>query len=80
MDFLQTIAEDGPIDNVEILGPVPSAIEKRAERYRAVLLLSAKTRAPLHQELDRRIAHAEQLATQTREIRWSVDVDPVDLL
>lgn len=64
---------------VLIMGPVPAIMEKRAGRYRAQLLLSAQQRKPLHQLLDQHIQTISTLKL-ARKIRWSIDIDPVDLL
>ncbi|MDZ7685184.1 MAG: hypothetical protein U5O39_09475 [Gammaproteobacteria bacterium] len=53
-------------------------MERRAGRYRGQLLLSAPTRGPLHQLIDDAIEVAESNPL-ARRVRWSIDVDPVDL-
>lgn len=65
-------------DGLELLGPAPAPMERRAGRYRAHLLVQAAHRQNLHRFLNLWIA---QLWTQPvdRQVRWSVDVDPVDL-
>ena len=65
-------------DGLELLGPAPAPMERRAGRYRAHLLLQATQRQPLHRFLDLWIA---QLWAQPadRQLRWSLDVDPVEL-
>jgi primosomal protein N' (replication factor Y) len=62
---------------VELLGPVPAPMPKRAGRYRAQLLLQAQRRAPLHQLLRRWLPAIAQLPA-ARQVRWSLDVDPID--
>jgi primosomal protein N' (replication factor Y) len=66
------------IKNVELLGPVPAPMERRAGRYRAQLLLQASARAPLHRLLNLWMLQLEQMPSG-RQVRWSLDVDPVDL-
>ncbi|GAB7530936.1 primosomal protein N' [Pseudomonas sp. 3A(2025)] len=63
---------------IELLGPVPAPMERRAGRYRAQLLLQANARAPLHRLLGAWLLVLEQLPSG-RQVRWSLDVDPVDL-
>ena len=60
-----------------LLGPAPSPIEKRANRYRAQLLVTALTRKQLHQALNRLIQNISSIR-KTGGIRWSVDIDPID--
>jgi primosomal protein N' (replication factor Y) len=62
---------------VELLGPVPAPMPKRAGRYRAQLLLQARRRAPLHALLRHWIPALARLPA-ARQVRWSLDVDPAD--
>ncbi len=63
---------------VELLGPVPAPMERRAGRYRAQLLVQAEHRQRLHGFLDRWVEQLGGLKT-ARKVRWSLDVDPQDL-
>ncbi|MBD1551841.1 primosomal protein N' [Pseudomonas typographi] len=65
-------------EGVEMLGPVPAPMERRAGRYRAQLLVQAPARASLHRLLAAWMLQLEQLPSG-RAVRWSLDVDPVDL-
>lgn len=64
-------------NQIEILGPVPAPLEKRAGRYRMQLLLQCKTRPPLHQLLQKSMPYIEEVKTG-RKVRWSLDIDPAD--
>jgi primosomal protein N' (replication factor Y) len=66
------------LHGIELLGPVPAPMERRAGRYRAQLLLQANARAPLHRLLSHWLLILEQMPSG-RQVRWSLDVDPVDL-
>ena len=61
-----------------LLGPAPAPMEKRAGRYRAQLLLQASRRSSLQKLLGQWISRLENLP-QRRKVRWSLDVDPVDM-
>jgi primosomal protein N' (replication factor Y) len=63
---------------VQILGPVPAPMERRAGRYRAQLLLSAANRGAMHRLLTPWVLQleAEKLG---RKVRWSIDVDPQEM-
>jgi len=67
-------------DNVvEILGPMPSPIAKRANRYRFQVLISTKNRRELHQFLTTGFS----ILTEARKmggVRWSLDIDPTDFV
>ena len=63
---------------VEINGPMPAPMARRAGQYRAQLLLSAPQRAPLHAALRALVPELYALP-EARKVRWSLDVDPIDL-
>jgi primosomal protein N' (replication factor Y) len=63
---------------VRLLGPVPAAMAKRAGRYHAQLLVESRERTPLHEFLERWLPQVEQLKS-ARAVRWSLDVDPLEL-
>ncbi|MDT8397555.1 MAG: primosomal protein N' [Pseudomonadales bacterium] len=63
---------------LEILGPMPAPMEKRAGRFRYQLFIKAQTRSRLHQLLRPLVSSMDQHPL-ARKVRWSVDVDPVDL-
>ncbi len=65
--------------DVELLGPVPAPMERRAGRFRAQLLVQSRQRQTLHGFLDAWIEQLWQLKA-ARKVRWSLDVDPQDLL
>ncbi|TVR61571.1 MAG: primosomal protein N' [Candidatus Competibacteraceae bacterium] len=65
-------------DGVELLGPAPAPMERRAGRYRAQLLLQATHRQVLHRFLDRWTARI-WARNADRQVRWSLDVDPMEL-
>jgi primosomal protein N' (replication factor Y) len=61
-----------------IAGPMPAPMPLRAGRHRGQLLVEADTRARLHAQLrdwQRLLAGL----SSGRRVRWSLDVDPVDL-
>jgi primosomal protein N' (replication factor Y) len=66
------------LGGVELLGPVPAPMERRAGRFRAQLLVQANARAPLHKLLSHWMLQLEALPSGL-QVRWSLDVDPVDL-
>ncbi len=63
---------------VVFMDPVPAPMEKRAGRYRAQLLVSAAHRPPLHRVLTSWLLRLEK-SPRSSKVRWSIDVDPVDL-
>jgi primosomal protein N' (replication factor Y) len=67
-----------PPHGVRLLGPVPAAMHKRAGRYHAQLLVESRERVPLHEFLAGWLPQVEQLKS-ARAVRWSLDVDPIEL-
>jgi primosomal protein N' (replication factor Y) len=73
------LADELNVAGVTLLGPVPSPMERRAGRYRAQLLLQAAQRADLHRLLDAWLPPLGQLPA-ARKVRWSIDVDPMEMV
>jgi len=63
---------------VRVLGPVSAPMERRAGRYRAQLLMQSINRQALQQLLQQLRVKLEQ-DSRSRKVRWSIDVDPVEL-
>jgi len=68
----------GRPEGVQVMDPVPSPMERRAGRYRAQLLVQADERRALHAFLGSWYEALEH-DKHARQVRWSLDVDPVDL-
>ncbi len=63
---------------LQIAGPMPAPMPLRAGRHRGQLLIEAQTRGVLHTTL-RPWFHTLASMPAARRVRWSLDVDPVDL-
>jgi primosomal protein N' (replication factor Y) len=70
--------EDARIAGVDVFGPLPAPMPRRAGFQRAQLLVSAPQRRALHAALDAALP-ALRDAPEGKRVRWSLDVDPVDL-
>ncbi len=68
-----------PQMKVHVLGPAHAPMERIAGRYRAQLLLLCDSRKALH-ELLRPLRPWMEEMPQSRKVRWSLDVDPHDML
>ncbi len=82
--FLQQLSDDLSLwdcqnAGVALWGPASSPMEKRANRYRSQLLMSSSNRVVLHQFLSQAIGKL-QVYKKSGNIRWSVDVDPLNML
>ena len=63
---------------LRVLGPVDAPMARRAGRYRAQLLLQSADRRALHEVL-RTLRPMLEADPAARKVRWSIDVDPVEL-
>ena len=66
------------VPGVKLLGPAPAAMAKRAARYHAQVLIEAPERAPLHRLLGEWLPKVDEIKAP-RDLRWSLDVDPLEL-
>lgn len=65
-------------NDVRVMDAVPAAMERRAGRYRAQLLLEAPDRRGLHALLEPWLDAVTGLP-EAKRVRWSLDVDPMSL-
>ena len=65
------------IKNIDLFGPIPAPMERRAGRYRYQIMLQSDQRKGLHQFISWWAPQLQQLAS-ARKVRWSIDVDPYD--
>jgi primosomal protein N' (replication factor Y) len=63
---------------LDLSGPLPAPMPRRAGYQRAQLLLSTSDRRALHGALDHALPGIYALPP-ARKVRWSLDVDPMDL-
>ena len=79
IDFLRWCRQQlAPQDGVFVSDAVPAPMEKRAGRYRAQLMMHSQSRSDLHQFQHRLISLISN-SKQQKSVRWSLDVDPIDL-
>lgn len=62
----------------DVAGPMPAAMEKKAGKYRYHLLFQAADRPNLHKNLNHVLSHILQMPSANK-VRWTIDVDPIDL-
>ncbi len=72
------LAHEHSKGHTQILGPVAAPMARRAGLYRYQLLFQSGKRPELHALLDVLMPKIEKLK-QAKKVRWSLDVDPVDL-
>lgn len=71
------IAENG-LSDIHLHGPLPAPMPRRAGYQRLQLLVRARHRKQLQRLLDAVVPQLHDLPA-ARKLRWSLDVDPVDL-
>ena len=78
LDIVRRHVERLSEDSVRVLGPVDAVMARRAGRYRAQLLLQTVDRRALHSVL-RQLRPTLESEPSARKVRWSIDVDPIEL-
>ncbi len=78
LDAVVELAQQHRKGHTQILGPVAAPMARRAGLYRYQLLFQSNKRPELHGLLDVLMPKIEKLK-QAKKVRWSLDVDPVDL-
>ena len=73
-DLLAEMLGTLPAGTVEVLGPAPAPVARRADHHRCQALVLAPRRADLHHALD----HLEAAEPRAAGVRWSIDLDPLD--
>jgi len=82
LDFLSQCVESAATiraKSVDCFGPVPAPMERRAGRYRFQLLLQSDKRSALQAFLATWLPRITVMKS-ARRVRWSIDVDPLDML
>lgn len=64
---------------IERVGPMPAPMEKRAGRFRVQLVLKSEQRGKLQDHLLYLVQNIEKLKRPS-QLRWSLDVDPQDMI
>ena len=80
LEFLQVVqklALEHSTRDLEIFGPMQSPLGKRAGQFRAQLILQSSHRTTL-QRLGHTLTDVLSTHPLGRQVRWSIDVDPLD--
>ena len=83
-DFILNLLNRSRIDektrkNVRLVGPLPSIMEKKSGVYRWELSIFSKSRSNLHKFLD--VMQSRLYDPKlSKQVRWSIDVDPLSSL
>ncbi len=79
LDDAMELGQAMGMGGVEFWGPVPAPMERRAGSFRAHLLVQSNSRGELHRLLAGWLPQMRGLKS-ARRVRWSVDVDPQEML
>lgn len=84
-EFLQRVrsaaerhAADAGRGRVRLLGPASAPMERRGGRFRGLLVFQSESRPALHALIDSTLASIRNMR-ESRQVRWSIDVDPIEL-
>ncbi|MCL1113734.1 primosomal protein N' [Shewanella basaltis] len=78
--FLAQISQLIPQSNdLEVIGPIPAPLDRKAGKYRRQLMLQAKSRHHLQSVFEHVLTQIEQLP-EGKRCRWTIDRDPQDLM
>ena len=79
VDFLTDLVPVNGVSGIQLLGPIPAPLERVAGMYRFQLHIQAQDRKVLHQYLAQMV---DYLSTSklAQKVRWSLDVDPIDMI
>lgn len=77
--WLQQVADSArQFSSLQLLGPIPAPMERRAGKFRWQLQLYCPSRSVIHQALQLLLAQINQWPL-SRQVKWQLDVDPTDL-
>ena len=79
LEQARLILEQANQGEILLMGPFPALMERRAGRYRAQLLIQANNRKQLQSLFANSITQIENHKT-AKKVRWSIDIDPMDLM
>lgn len=77
LTFLDEVRHGLPSDTLDLWGPLPATLARKAGRHRAQLVLQSTRRGSLNRILAQLCAHLDQQRLPTN-LRWMVDIDPLE--
>jgi primosomal protein N' (replication factor Y) len=77
LNHVKNFMQHAHFTHLQILGPAPALMQKKARYFRGQLLLQSQDRPSLHAALKVLQAYLEEI--QTHKIRHSIDVDPLEM-
>lgn len=77
LGFLEQVRNQLTVDALDIWGPLPATLARKAGRHRAQLILQSSRRSTLNRRLTTLCNTLDQ-QRQPGNLRWLVDVDPLE--
>ncbi|MDE3274369.1 replication restart helicase PriA, partial [Pseudoalteromonas sp. G4] len=77
-NFLYDLIPEQLPSGIQLLGPVPAALERIAGKYRYQLHIQGNERKELHRYLNQLVSYISQSKLAVK-VRWSIDIDPVSM-
>jgi primosomal protein N' (replication factor Y) len=78
LERVANLANQRTSRDLQVLGPVPAPMARRAGRQRYQLLFQSRQRNLLHGVIEALLPSVSEL-DEARRVRWSIDIDPIDL-
>ena len=78
LDFLHTVKKLLQLSGLQVLGPAPAPLARKAHIHRMQLLVKSPSRKKLKMGLAE-VRDGLAMQKMSQGLRWSIDVDPVDL-
>jgi primosomal protein N' (replication factor Y) len=78
LDFLHLLIPEQSLNGIQLLGPIPAPLEKIAGKYRYQIHIQSDNRKHLHQYLSQLVEYLSK-SKLAAKVRWSLDVDPIDM-
>jgi primosomal protein N' (replication factor Y) (superfamily II helicase) len=76
--FLHTVKQQLLTQEIKVLGPAPAPLARKADQHRMQLLIKSPSRKKLHNTLTK-MRNWLTMNKLTNNVRWNVDIDPIDL-
>ncbi len=76
--FLHECQQAFTYQGIQLFGPLPAPMERRAGRYRWQLILISDERKKLHGALGQWVPAMSKMKSANK-VRWSIDIDPQDM-
>lgn len=78
LGFLHKVKQALESEGIRVMGPAPAPLARKAEQHRMQILIKSGSRKTLHGALTR-LRLWLQANKLSQSIRWTIDVDPIDL-